>query len=137
MNLTIHSDNYCGGNNVFIEIVQFSRPCHTNIHHNFKKGSNLTWSGAKLGSCTGKNFDAHYDEINFKISSTDGNDFCPKSLSISLNNGNVYTLDNMYDWVDEKQGGFLRTAKMTGKFILNCFCIVLDGDSVFGFNVFK
>ena len=114
VNLTIHNDNYCGGNDVFIEIVQFSKSCYTSVHNNFKKGSNITWSGSKLGSCIGQDFDVHYDVINFKVRSTDGNDFCPKSLSITLKNGNVYKLDNMYDWVDEKQGGYLRPARITG-----------------------
>ena len=62
-----------------------------------------------------------YDQINFKVKSTYGNDFCPKTLKINVNNTVkgitrevIYKSDGlMNDWVDKDQGGHLRSTKRT------------------------
>ena len=58
-----------------------------------------------------KFFYDHSDEINFKIRSTSGDDFCPNSFTITMKDGKKYENRGMNDKVDNKKGKKLRTAK--------------------------
>merc|ERR1711976_499846 len=82
-------------------------------------GDIISWTGSKLGSCLKKEFDIENDQIDFKVRSTYGNDFCPKILEISMNNTVkgitrevVYKSSGvMDDWVDKNKGGHQRSTK--------------------------
>ena len=67
-----------------------------------------------MGSCAGKLFDVQLDELNFKLRSTDVDDFCPKTLVITLydNVGNIYRYKahGMNDWVSKDVNDHIRTA---------------------------
>ena len=73
----------------------------------------MSWTGSELGSCATEEFNILNEVIKFKIRSTDGDDFCPKFLTITTVDGYKYKSDKMDDWVDERKGGHLRTAKKT------------------------
>ncbi len=80
---------------------------------NFKKGTTITWTGSELGSCTAEEFDIHDNLIEFRVKSTSQDDFCPKTLTITMNNGYQYKSDEMDDWVDKGKGDHLRSSKRT------------------------
>ena len=67
-----------------------------------------------MGSCAEKIFDVQLDELNFKLRSTDVDDFCPKTLVITLyDNGGMiyrYKADGMNDWVSKDVNDHIRTA---------------------------
>ena len=111
MDLTIHADSYCGGYDVYLELIQGRTTCQTSTKRNFDSGATLSWAGSQLGSCVDKLFDSNRDEINFKIRSTGGDDFCPNSLTITLKDTKTYENRGMDDKVDNKMGSELRTAK--------------------------
>ena len=110
MNLSLHDDVNCGGSNVYIELIEGEISCKTLPKVNFDRGTILSWTGNDLGTCLGKLF--HYKKLsfNFKVRSTSGDDFCPKSLSISMDNGDAYEKTDMEDWVDKTKGGHTRIA---------------------------
>ena len=126
--MSLHGDNFCGGDDVYIELIQNSKSCTTRKHGDFDKGDIISWTGSKLGSCLKKEFDIENDQIDFKVRSTYGNDFCPKILEIRMNNtvkeitrkvvgkGSkrevVYKSSGvMDDWVDKNKGGHQRSTK--------------------------
>ena len=119
LELSLHGDNFCGGDDVYIELIQNSKSCTTRKHGDFDKGDIISWTGSKLGSCLKKEFDIENDQIDFKVRSTYGNDFCPKILEISMNNTVkgikrevVYKSSGvMDDWVDKNKGGHQRSTK--------------------------
>ena len=123
--MSLHGDNFCGGKDVYIELIQNSKSCTTGKHGDFDKGDIISWTGSKLGSCLKKEFDIENDQIDFKVRSTYGNDFCPKILEISMNN-TVKGITRevvfkscglMNDWVDKGKGGYIRSTKrITGEF---------------------
>lgn len=100
----------CGGNNVYIELNQGQKRCRTAHKWHFYRGDVLSWTGYGVNNCLRTDFNVDKDIINFKIRSTDGNDFCPKSLSIVMDSGDVYMNDNMNGWVDKNHGNFNRVA---------------------------
>ena len=81
--------------------------------NDFKKGTVLTWTGTQLGSCATEEFDVKNDLIQFKVRSTDGDDFCPKTLTITTDDGYEYKSGEMNDWVDKEKGDHLRPANRT------------------------
>ena len=107
--LFLHDDHYCGGNNIYIEIVQNGTFCITQTKNIFR-GSSASWTGIQLSSCFGKDFNVWQDNLYFRTKTTDTNDFCPRNLTITLNNAK-YQSDIMTDWVDNEKGGELRTAR--------------------------
>ena len=111
VDLTIHTDSYCGGYDVYLELIQGRTTCQTSAKRNFDSGAKLSWTGSQLGSCVDTLFDSNSDEINFKIRSTGGDDFCPNSLSITLKDAKTYENRGMDDKVDNRIGSELRTAK--------------------------
>ena len=111
MDLTIHTDSYCGGYDVYLELIQGRTDCQTSTKRNFDSGAKLSWTGSQLGSCVDILFDNNSDEINFKIRSTGGDDFCPNSLTITLKDAKTYENRGMDDKVDNRIGSELRTAK--------------------------
>jgi hypothetical protein len=121
LDLSLHGDNFCGGSDVYIELIQGSNSCSTRKHGDFDKGVIISWTGNKLGSCLKREFDIENDKISFKVKSTYGNDFCPKTLQINMINTVkgitrevIYDSDGlMNDWVDKNKGGHIRFTKRT------------------------
>ena len=111
VDLTIHTDSYCGGYDVYLELIQGRTTCQTLTKRNFDSGAKLSWAGSQLGSCVDRLFDSNSDEINFKIRSTGGDDFCPNSLTITLKDAKTYENRGMDDKVDNQKGSELRAAK--------------------------
>ena len=122
VNLSLHSDNYCGGNDVSIKIIpNYGSPCQTSRKSDFHKGTTVTWTGSELGSCLGQEFNVNEENLKFKVKSMDDNDFCPEFLTITVKNAYNqvfhYKSGRLNDWVDSTKGGHLRTAyrKILGK----------------------
>ena len=111
--LTIHSSSQCGGNSAYVVLVQDSISCVTKDKGEFNKGTTLVWTASSLGTCLEKEFDVSNDEISFGTMSTDGNDYCPKTLTITMSNGYVFKKEGMIDWVDNGKNNHLRSAKRT------------------------
>ena len=111
VDLTIHTDSYCGGYDVYLELIQERTNCQTLTKTNFNPGAKLSWTGSELGSCVDRLFDSDSEEINFKIRSTGGDDFCPNSFTITLKDSKTYENRGMDDKVDNRIGSELRTAK--------------------------
>jgi hypothetical protein len=107
--LFLHIDHYCGGNNIYIEIVQDGTFCITQ-NQNVFRGTSAIWTRYQLGSCFEKDFNLWQDNLYFRVRTTDSNEFCPRNLTITLKNAK-YQSDLMTDWVDNKKGGELRTAR--------------------------
>ena len=104
--LSTHSNSQCGGNSAYIELVQDSTSCKTKDAGEFDKGTTLEWTASTLDTCVGKDFDVLNDEIKFKTMSNDGNDYCPKTLTITMNNGDEYKKEgmNINSWIDNRRG---------------------------------
>ena len=104
----------CGGKSVYLELLEGQTSCTTSTQEDFHGGVTLSWREDQLGSCAGKLFDVQLDELNFKLRSTDVDDFCPKTLVITLydNVGNIYRYkaDGMNDWVSKDVNDHIRTA---------------------------
>ena len=112
LDLTIHADRGCGGYDVYIELIQEETTCNTSIISDFDRGVKLSWTGSQLGFCVDRPFFYdNSDEINFKIRSTSGDDFCPNSLTITMKDTKKYENRGMNDMVDIHMGSELRTAK--------------------------
>ena len=116
LKLSIYGAIYhtCGGKSVYLELLEGQTSCTTSTKEDFHGGVTLTWSSDQLGSCAGKLFDVQLDVLNFKLKSTDGDDFCPKTLVIKLydNGGKIYRYkaDGMNDWVSKDVNDHIRTA---------------------------
>ena len=108
--LTIHKSSSCGGNSAYIELLQNSTSCQTKDIGEFDKGSTLVWTDSTLGTCLGKKFDFLNVEMNFKTLSNDGDDYCPKTLTITMSNGYEYKKEGMNDWVDNGKNNYLQSA---------------------------
>ena len=115
MELWLHNNLNCGGENVYVEIRQGNISCVTGNKVDFDRGTLLSWTGSALnGTCLGKYFNVDQEHLDFKIRSTSGDDFCPKSLTISMDNGYSYERTGMDDWVD-KYSYYNRTATRVGE----------------------
>ena len=117
--LTTHSNSGCGGNSAYIELVQDSTSCKTKDKGEFDKGTTLEWTDSFLETCLGKEFDVLNDEINFKTMSNDGNDYCPKTLTITMRNGYEYKKEGILGWVDNGKNNHLQSAKRTSGKVLS------------------
>merc|ERR1719464_1781325 len=105
--MSIHKASQCGGNSAYIELLQNSTSCQTRDIGKFDKGSTLVWTASTLDTCLGKEFDILNDEINFKTMSNDGNDYCPKTVTITISNGFEYKKEGIVDWVDNGKNNHL------------------------------
>ena len=117
LDLTNHDHGGCFGYDVYIELIQEETTCTTSTKKDFYKGAKFSWTGAELGSCVDiPFFYDDSDEINFKIGSNGGDDFCPNSFTITMKDGKKYEKRGMYrgmdDIVNNKEGKKLRTAKI-------------------------
>ena len=111
--LTIHSSSQCGGNSAYVALAQNPIVCITKDKGEFAKGTTLVWTSSSLGTCLEKEFDVSNDEISFSTMSNDGNDYCPKTLTITMSNGYVFKKEGMIDWVDNGKNNHFRSAKRT------------------------
>ena len=118
--MSIHKASQCGGNSAYIELLQNSTSCQTKDIGKFGKGSTLVWTASTLDTCLGKEFDVLNDEINFKTMSNDGNDYCPKTVTITISNGFEYKKEGIVDWVDNGKNNHLQSAKRTSKSHSTC-----------------
>ena len=113
--LTIHSNIQCGGNSAYIELVQDTISCKTKDIGEFDKGTTLVWTASTLDTCLGKEFDVLSDEIKFKTMSNDGDDYCPKTLTITMSTYDAYQKEGIIDWVDNGKNNHLQLAKRIPK----------------------
>ena len=111
--MSTHDTSQCGGNSAFIELLQDSISCKTKDIGEFGSGTTLVWAASNLDTCCEQEFDVFNDEINFKTMSNDGNDYCPKTLTITMNNGYAYKKEGIIDWVDNGKNNHLQSAKRT------------------------
>ena len=116
--LSTHDTSQCGGNSAFIELLQDSISCKTKDIGEFGSGTTLVWAASNLDTCCEQEFDVFNDEINFKTMSNDGNDYCPKTLTITMNNGYAYKKEGIIDWVDNGKNNHLQSAKRTSGKVL-------------------
>ena len=117
--LSIRNQTNCGGKEIYVQLYNNSKNwpqgenfCYTE-NLDFSKGENKLWTGKSLGCKGNYFFDSQNDTIEFNFNSTDtfGN-FCPKVLTITLKNGDVYSnSDEMNDWFSPQKGGDNRIAK--------------------------
>ena len=98
--LTTHSDNECGGYNVWIEIEVDKKTCITKEIPDFDAGNTLLWFGKYLGSCRGFEFGKDLDMINFKVKEKTGNDFCPRYLYAFMDSDVTFRSDEMTAWYE-------------------------------------
>ena len=108
--MSLHNDLYCGGSNAYIELIEDGISCETSHKVHFYRGAILSWSGSALGTCLGKDFNGAKDGLYFKVRSTSGDEFCPKSLTVSMDKGDLYERTGLNDWVDKTKGYQKRVA---------------------------
>ena len=109
--MTIRNASSCGSSSAYLELVQGSISCKTKDKGEFDKGTTLVWTASTLDTCLGKDFDVLNDEIGFKTKSNNSNDYCPKTLTITMSNGYTYKKEGIFDWVDNGKNNHLRSAK--------------------------
>ena len=132
--LSIRNQTNCGGKEVYVKLYNNSKSnwprdknfCETE-NQDFSKGEYKSWIGKPLGCKDIYFFDSKNDTIEFNFNSTDtfGN-FCPKVLTITLKNGDVYSnSDEMNDWFSPQKGGDNRIAKKLkgNRSYHNCSCV--------------
>ena len=109
--LSIQDSSSCGGNSAYIELLQDSISCKTKDNGVFVKGDVLVWKDSTLGTCLGKEFDVLNDEIHFETKSNDL--YCPKTLTITMNNGNEYKKEgmNINSWIGGRKNQLIQIAK--------------------------
>ena len=105
LTLTSHSGIGCGGYNVWIEINVGEITCNTSAISEFSAGNTLLWLGEYLGSCRNLEFDINLDEINFKIKSSNNDDFCPKYFFSFMNHGVTFKSPKMFRPYDGDKNG--------------------------------
>ena len=96
--------------------------CETE-NKDFSKGEIKSWTGKSL-DCKLNKFNSTNDTIEFNFNATD--DFCPKVLTIELENGMVYSnSDEMTDYFSPIKGGDNRIAKKLegNRSYHNCSCV--------------
>ena len=106
--MSLHNDLYCGGSNTYIELIEDGISCETSHKVHFDRGAILSWSGSALGTCLGKDF--HGDALYFRVRSTSGDEFCPKSLTVTMDNRDLYEKTGLNDWVGKNKGNQNRDA---------------------------
>ena len=108
----------CGGESVYLELLgvlgSWQTSCTTSIKSDFHGYDTLVWSYSQLDTCAEKLFDVQLNELKFKLRSLHSDDFCPKTLVITLqdNVGKVYRYkaSEMNDWVANGVNNHIRTA---------------------------
>ena len=107
LTLTTHSDDYCGGYNVWIEIEVDNKTCITKEIPEFDRGNTLLWFGKYLGSCRDFEFGKDLELINFKVKENTGDDFCPRYLYAFVEGGVTFKSDEMAhaagDWYERSK----------------------------------
>ena len=66
MDLSIHNDVSCGGDNVYVELNQGIISCKTENKVDFDRGINLSWTGPALGTCLERVFNVEQQHFNFR-----------------------------------------------------------------------
>ena len=121
--LTINSDSAsnlaCGGNSAYIELKQDPISCKTKDIGEFEHGTTLVWNASTLYTCLGKEFDVLIDTIRFKTMSNDGDDYCPKTLTITMSNYYAYQKEGMNHRVDNENTDWQFAERTSGK-VLSC-----------------
>ena len=104
VNLELHS-NYlhtCGGNDIYIEILQGIEKCTTKSIGEYG-GYTASWSQDLLGTCTNQTFDKDNHDISFKLK-TGSDAYCPKKLNMVFVGGTTFESKLMNDWVTNEAG---------------------------------
>ena len=115
VSLELWDQDYAGGKEIFIEIVQANRSCHVKKVARINRGETKKWSTRRdLGTCFGTSFDIDAPGIKFRLRTTHSdwirhNDFKPKVFTIIIGR-TVFKSDEMNGWVDANKGRWLRNA---------------------------
>ena len=116
--MTTHSDDMCGGLNVWIEIEVDKKTCNTLEIPDFDRGNTLLWFGKYLGSCRDFEFGKDLELINFKVKENNtGNNFCPRYFYAFVEGGVTFKSDLMAeasgDTYDYQTNNRIHTARRT------------------------
>ena len=118
VSLELWDQDYAGGNEIFIEIVQANRSCHVKKVARINRSETKKWSTeSNLGTCFGTRFDIDVPGIKFRLRTTHGNalwsnDFMPKIVTITIGR-TVFKSQEVNDWIDSAKGSMLRNAAIT------------------------
>ena len=117
--MTTHSDDYCGGYNVWIEIEVNGKKCTTKEIPEFDRGNTLVWYGKYLSSCRDFEFGEDLELINFKVKSNSNNKYCPRFLYAFMEGGITFKSDEMAhefgDWYSKSKTNYRNhIARRTG-----------------------
>ena len=105
--LSLHKKNWCGGENVQIHLIQGDwTECKTEVIDETHVGQSYYFG---LGTCGNTSFHAERPSINFKIITTDKNDFCPKHVTIGIGE-RIFQTELAHYWHDNKNNNKLYTA---------------------------
>ena len=80
--MTTYSTDWCGGDNVWIEIHKGAEICTTKKKGEFFPGDILEWTQIHLGSCQNFVAGVSAEKILFKIKTDYSDQFCPAFLAI-------------------------------------------------------
>ena len=81
--LSLHSNKYCSGKQVYLEIGEDNMICQSSPI-DAEKGTIVSWIGTQLGNCTFEEFNTEAEKVYFRVKSYTNDDFCPKHLSITM-----------------------------------------------------
>ena len=115
VSLELWDQDYAGGQEIFIEIVQANRSCHVKKVARINRSETKKWSTeSNLGTCFGTRFDIDVPGIKFRLRTTHGNalwsnDFKPKVVTIIIGR-TVFKSEEMKGWVDADKGHGLQNA---------------------------
>ena len=98
VDLFINRGNYCGGTNLYIEIIiDKEKKCDTEREKSFNPYRPIKWKKERLGNCTDIEFDANLEQIKFDIKTDDNDKFCPGKITFTMNN-EKFIKDTMTEW---------------------------------------
>ena len=92
MKLSLYSDDECGGQQIFIIILDNTKEYEvvnscTTEQYDIKRGETKVWNGEKLGECTNTFFNfSSATKIEFRLRTRRLNSFCPLYLTMKIDN---------------------------------------------------
>ena len=96
--LSLYKKFWCGGENVQIHLIQGATECKTEVLDETHRGKSYYFG---LGTCGNTFFHAEKPTINFKIITTDKNDFCPRYATIGIGE-RIFKSQLTHYWHDYK-----------------------------------
>ena len=96
----------CGGKNIQIHLIQGARECKTKVIDGIRNGEGYYFG---LGTCGNTFFHAEKPTINFKIITTDTDEFCPRYVRIGIGK-RIFETELARYWHNPKSNNKLYTA---------------------------